>query len=77
VSIVLQRRLGYRRCHVIQYLAYATFGLPLLHVITTSAEVQAWGMIGIVVFGSAGAAGLLLVLLATTAVAARILPQEV
>ncbi|MEK2479283.1 ferric reductase-like transmembrane domain-containing protein [Streptomyces noursei] len=80
VSIWAQRKLGYRRWHLIHYLAYGSFGLSLLHVITTSAEVQALGMLGIVVLGCAGACVLLLVLRmlpATTAVATRISPQEV
>lgn len=80
VSIWVQRKLGYRRWHIIHYLAYAAFALSLLHVITTSAEVQALGMLGIVVLGCAGACALLLVLRmlpATTAVATRISPQEV
>jgi sulfoxide reductase heme-binding subunit YedZ len=80
VSIWVQRRLGYRMWHLIHYLAYAAFALSLLHVITTSAEVQAVGMLGIVVLGCAGACVLLLVLRmlpATTAVATRIAPQEV
>jgi methionine sulfoxide reductase heme-binding subunit len=80
VSIWFQRKLGYRRWHVIHYLAYVSFALSLLHTITASAEVQALGLLGIAVLGIAAAPILLFVLRllpATTAVATRITPQEV
>ncbi|MFD8212216.1 ferric reductase-like transmembrane domain-containing protein [Streptomyces sp. NPDC059697] len=80
VSIWVQRRLGYRRWHLVHYLAYPAFGLSLLHTITASAEVQALGLLGIFVLGIAAAPILLFVLRllpATTAVATRIAPQEV
>lgn len=80
VSIWLQRRLGYRMWHIIHWLAYVAFAFSLLHVISTSAEVQAVGMLGIVVLGCAGACVLMLALRmmpGTSAVAARISPQEV
>ncbi len=78
-SIWLQRRLGYRRWHVLHYLAYVAFALSLAHVIATSREVQALGMLGLAVFALAAACApmaLLRVLPATTAVATRITPQE-
>ncbi|WP_052711216.1 ferric reductase-like transmembrane domain-containing protein [Pseudofrankia sp. DC12] len=78
-SIWLQRRLGYRRWHVLHYLAYLAFALSLAHVIATSREVQALGMLGLAVFALAAACALmalLRVLPATTAVATRIIPQE-
>ncbi|MFF4962058.1 ferric reductase-like transmembrane domain-containing protein [Streptomyces sp. NPDC001222] len=80
VSIWVQRKLGYRRWHLVHYLAYPAFGLSLLHTITASAEVQALGLLGIFVLGIAAAPILLFVLRllpATTAVATRIAPQEV
>ncbi|WP_239394274.1 ferric reductase-like transmembrane domain-containing protein [Frankia sp. CiP3] len=76
-SIWLQRRLGYRRWHVLHYLAYVAFALSLAHVIATSREVQALGMLGLAVFALAAACApmaLLRVLPATTAVATRITP---
>ncbi|WP_327432928.1 ferric reductase-like transmembrane domain-containing protein [Streptomyces sp. NBC_01236] len=79
VSIWVQRRLGYRRWHLVHYLAYPAFGLSLLHTVTASAEVQALGLLGIFVLGIATAPILLFVLRllpATTAVATRIAPQE-
>lgn len=78
-SIWLQRRLGYRRWHLLHYVAYAAFALSLLHTITTSAEVQALGLIGLTVAAGAAACLLLTVLRtlpATTVVNARIAPQE-
>lgn len=80
VSVWIQRALGYRRWHLVHYLAYVAFALSLLHVITTSAEVQALGLMGIAVAGCAGACLVLAVLRllpATTAVTGRISPQEV
>ncbi|MCC9311578.1 ferric reductase-like transmembrane domain-containing protein [Kitasatospora sp. RB6PN24] len=80
VSIWVQKLLGYRRWHIVHYLAYPSFGLSLLHVVTASAEVQALGLMGMFVCGIAGAPILLFILRllpATTAVAARIAPQEV
>lgn len=79
VSIWVQKWLGYRRWHIVHYLAYGAFGLSLLHTVTASAEVQALGMMGIFVCGIAGAPILLFILRllpATTAVAARVAPQE-
>lgn len=79
VSIVLQRRLGYRRWHLLHYLAYAAFALSLAHTITTSAEVQSLGLIGEAVIGLAAACVLLWVLRilpATTAAGLRIAPKE-
>ncbi len=80
VSIWVQKLLGYRRWHLVHYLAYPAFAFSLLHVVTASAEVQALGMMGTFVLGIAGAPILLFILRllpATTAVAARIAPQEV
>jgi sulfoxide reductase heme-binding subunit YedZ len=80
VSIWVQRKLGYRRWHLVHYLAYPAFGLSLLHTVTASAEVQALGLLGIFVLGIATAPVLLFALRllpATTAVATRIAPQEV
>lgn len=79
-SIWFQRRLGYRRWHLIHYGAYAAFALSLLHTVTTSAEVQTLGLIGLTVAAGAGACLLLAVLRmlpATTLVGARIAPQEI
>jgi sulfoxide reductase heme-binding subunit YedZ len=79
VSIWLQRRLGYRRWHVLHYLAYVAFALSLAHTVATSAEVQALGLVGIAVAGCAGAClllGVLRTLPATTAVKTRIAAQE-
>jgi sulfoxide reductase heme-binding subunit YedZ len=80
VSIWVQRRLGYRRWHVVHCGAYAAFALSLAHTIVTSPEVRSLGGDGLVVAGAAGACLLLFVLRllpATTLVKARIAPQEV
>ncbi|MEV5880393.1 hypothetical protein AB0L75_40665 [Streptomyces sp. NPDC052101] len=80
VSIWVQRKLSYRRWHLVHYLAYPAFALSLLHTVMVSAEVQALGMLGIAVLGCAAAPTLLFVLRllpATTAVATRISPLEV
>jgi sulfoxide reductase heme-binding subunit YedZ len=79
ISIMVQRRLGYRRWHVLHYLAYAAFALSLAHTVATSAEVQSLGLVGIGVFGCAAACVLLWVLRilpATTAVGLRVAPKE-
>ncbi|WP_434614852.1 hypothetical protein [Arthrobacter sp. A5] len=79
-SIVLQRRLGYRRWHLVHYLAYGSFALSLIHTFTASAEVKALGLLGVGVLGCAGAAGLLFLLRLLPARAAaglRISPEEV
>lgn len=79
LSIVVQRRLGYRRWHLLHYLAYAAFALSLVHTITTSVEVQSLGLVGIAVFGLAAACVVLWVLRilpATTAVGLRYAPKE-
>jgi sulfoxide reductase heme-binding subunit YedZ len=79
VSIVVQRRLGYRRWHLLHYLAYAAFALSLVHTVATSTEVQSLGLVGIAVFGLAAAGALLWVLRivpATAAVGLRIAPRE-
>jgi DMSO/TMAO reductase YedYZ heme-binding membrane subunit len=76
---MVQRRLGYRRWHLLHYLAYAAFTLSLAHTITTSAEVQSLGLVGIAVFGLAAACLLLWVLRivpSTSAVGLRFAPKE-
>lgn len=78
-SIVVQRRLGYRRWHLLHYLAYAAFALSLAHTIATSAEVQSLGLVGIAVFACALACLLMWILRllpATTAVGLRFAPKE-
>lgn len=79
VSVWVQRQLGYRRWHLVHYLAYPAFGLSLLHVAGTSAEVKSMGLLGIGVLGAAAAPALLFLLRlmpARRAVAARITPTE-
>ncbi len=79
ISIWVQRRLGYRRWHLIHYSTYAAFALALAHTIATSPEVRSLGGVGMIVAAAAGASGLMFVLRllpATTAVATRIAPQE-
>lgn len=80
VSIVFQRWLGYRRWHLVHYLAYGSFGLSVIHTFTASAEVQALGLLGVAVIGCAGACLLLFLLRLLPAGAAlglRIAPEEV
>ncbi len=80
VSIWVQRRLGYRRWHLFHYLSYAAFALSLAHTVLTSPEVRSLGGVGLIVVAAAAACallGVLRMLPATTAVAARITPQEV
>lgn len=79
VSISVQRRLGYRRWHLIHYSTYAAFALALAHTVATSPEVRSLGGVGMIVAAAAGASGLMFVLRllpATTAVATRIVAQE-
>jgi methionine sulfoxide reductase heme-binding subunit len=73
------RSTGYRRWHLLHYLACAAFALSLAHPIAMSAEVQSLGLVGIAVFGCAVACVLLWelrILPATTAVGLRIAPKE-
>lgn len=53
VSIWVQRRLSYRRWHIVHWLAYPAFALSLAHTIATSKEAQSLGLVGIAVLGSA------------------------
>ena len=79
VSIWLQRRLGYRRWHVLHYITYAAFALSLAHTVATSPEVRSLGGVGLIVAAAAAACLLLFVLRllpATTAAATRVTPQE-
>ncbi len=81
ISIWVQRRLGYRRWHLIHYSTYAAFALALAlaHTIATSPEVRSLGGVGIIVAAAACACVLMFVLRllpATTAVATRIVAQE-
>jgi DMSO/TMAO reductase YedYZ heme-binding membrane subunit len=79
VSIWLQRRLGYRRWHVLHYITYAAFALSLAHTVATSPEVRSLGGVGLIVAAAAAACLLLFMLRllpATTAVATRVAPQE-
>ena len=79
-SIWVQRRMGYRRWHLFHYLAYAAFALSLAHTVATSPEVRSLGGVGIIVAAAAGACVLMTVLRmlpATTAVATRVVAQEV
>lgn len=55
VSIWLQRRLGYRRWHLLHFGAYGAFALSLAHTIATSPEVRSLGGLAIVVFAAAAA----------------------
>jgi methionine sulfoxide reductase heme-binding subunit len=80
VSVWAQRRLGYRRWHLLHYAAYVAFGLALAHAFVMSPDVQALAGIGILVVAGAGAVGLMFILRllpATRAVGTRIAPQEV
>jgi predicted ferric reductase len=80
VSIWAQRRLGYRRWHLLHYGAYAAFGLALTHAVLMSQDVQALAGVGLLVVAGAGAVALMFVLRvlpATRVVATRIAPQEV
>lgn len=79
VSIVLQRRLGYRRWHLVHYLAYGSFAASLIHTFTASAEVRALRLLGVGVLGCAAACGVLFVarlLPARAATGLRIAPEE-
>jgi DMSO/TMAO reductase YedYZ heme-binding membrane subunit len=80
ISIWFQRRLGYRRWHILHWGAYLGFGLSLAHTVAASPEVRSLGGVGLVVAAAAGACLLLFVLRllpATSLVKARIAPQEV
>ncbi len=79
ISIWLQRALGYRRWHLIHYLAYPAFALSLAHTIAVSPEVRSLGGIGLIVFAAAAAVlllGVLRTLPATTLVTSRITAKE-
>ncbi len=70
VSIWFQRKLGYRRWHLLHFGAYGAFGLSLAHTIATSPEVRSLGGLAIVVGAAAGAVALLLLLRLLPATAA-------
>ena len=79
LSIVVQRRLGYHRWHIVHYFAYGAFALSLIHTFTASPEVQSLRLLGVGVIGAAAACLLvyiLRILPATTAVGLRIAPGE-
>lgn len=52
VSIWVQRRLSYRRWHLVHWLAYPAFVLSLLHTLTTSPEARSLGLVGVAVAGA-------------------------
>lgn len=79
VSIWVQKRLGYRRWHLLHYLAYPAFALSVAHTVATSPEVRSLGGVGLIVVAATAAAALLAVLRmlpAKTAVAAHLTPEE-
>ena len=79
LSILIQRRLGYRRWHIVHYIAYGAFILSLAHTFISSTEVQTLRLLGIGVFGAAGACLLMFILRilpATATVGVRIAPEE-
>jgi len=46
-SLWLQRRLGYRRWHIVHWLAYPAFVLSIVHMFATSTEARSGGLITI------------------------------
>ena len=79
LSIVVQRKLCYRRWHIVHYFAYGAFALSLIHTFMASPEVQSFGILGVGVIGLAAACLLVFILRilpATTAVGLRIAPAE-
>lgn len=52
-SIVIQRKLNYRRWHKVHYAAYAAFVLSLAHTLATSPEARTPGLVGITVLAAA------------------------
>ncbi|TAM67846.1 MAG: hypothetical protein EPN48_12590 [Microbacteriaceae bacterium] len=79
ISILVQKKLGYRRWHIVHWIAYVSFAASLAHTFTASAEVQALRLLGVGVLGCAAACGLLFLLRLLPARAAaglRIAPEE-
>ena len=52
VSVWFQRKLTYRRWHLVHFVAYPIFALSLLHVITTSSEARSGGPITLLLAAS-------------------------
>ena len=52
VSVWFQRKLTYRRWHLVHFVAYPVFALSLIHVFTTSAEARGGGPITLILAAS-------------------------
>lgn len=48
-SIWIQRRLNYRRWHIVHYFAYPAYVLALLHTVTTSPEARSFDLLAVAV----------------------------